>query len=198
MFTFISVYVRMMIFSNFNKLVLGQNIKERLNFDSNKNHDPSIELGFESNFVYNFKEKDNILEDCSIENCLSCDATKGCLICQDGYENNSKICSFDMKNLRKIIECDEFQCQECNNQGTGCDKCNDEYFLSGNECVKCSENCSECYGISFCTKCNSGYENQNGQCHSTSSNSSNSSAKQIGFIVGLTGACLLLISFCTW
>jgi hypothetical protein len=188
----------MMIFSNLNQFVLGQNIKEKLNFDNSENHDFSIELGFETNFVYNFKGKDNILENCSIENCLACDAAKACLVCQDGYENNGKICSFAMKNLRRIIECEEFQCRECDIKGTGCVKCNDGYFLSGTECVKCSENCSECYGINFCTKCNSGYENQNGQCHSTSSNSSNSSAKQIGFIVGITGASLLLVSFCAW
>ena len=81
--------------------------------------------------------------------------------------NNSEIAN---------IECEIGPGQKCKSCLEGkhsqyCDDCNEGYYMpckkKKEECIKCEENCLECFGLvtfSYCFRCKGGFELINGKC----------------------------------
>ncbi|KAL4480719.1 hypothetical protein ABPG72_014494 [Tetrahymena utriculariae] len=98
-------------------------------------------------------------EKCST-NCLKCLSLKQCQTCQDGFLLQSdKIC---------LQNCPPDQQQDQVNKTCKCDlnaqlnlgqcKCNDGFYMNGNLCTACKENCATCNDAENCVKykeCNS-------------------------------------------
>ncbi|EAR83368.2 transmembrane protein, putative (macronuclear) [Tetrahymena thermophila SB210] len=105
---------------------------------------------------------------CCSSNCIECNDEKTCLTCSTGYilqldqTCDIKTCpiSAQIDNINKKCICDPnatFINKEC--------KCNNSYYLSGNQCQKCQSNCDICQNSSNCQQCSSGfYLYPNGSC----------------------------------
>ncbi|ELP91813.1 protein kinase, putative, partial [Entamoeba invadens IP1] len=62
----------------------------------------------------------------------------------------------------------EIQCDIRDNKG--CQRCRDGYYNNYNECLKCENNCKDCYNSTYCTSCASGfYLSSNMECISLGS-----------------------------
>ncbi|EAR83366.2 hypothetical protein TTHERM_00942880 (macronuclear) [Tetrahymena thermophila SB210] len=104
---------------------------------------------------------------CCSSNCIECNDEQTCLTCSPGYmmqldQTCDKTCpiSAQIDNINKKCICDPnatFTNKEC--------KCNNSYYLSGNQCQKCQSNCDFCQNSQNCQQCSSGfYLYPNGSC----------------------------------
>lgn len=75
----------------------------------------------------------------------------------------------------RIVSVDCFipECEECNTDGSQCNKCSKDYFFIDQEqnsktygkCVSCQQHCLRCKEISKCEECEPGYgKNEKGEC----------------------------------
>lgn len=82
-----------------------------------------------------------------------------CSSCHDGfYLNESNYC----------IDCDS-SCATCSGTATTCTSCKSNFYLDGNTCVQCNENCTECENSTFCTSCKSSFYLFQNQCYASCS-----------------------------
>ena len=87
----------------------------------------------------------------------------------------------DLKDLHNILKVDKEECQigqgpKCKSCMKGkdsryCEDCNEGYYIpfkkKREECIKCEEICSKCFGLiifNFCYKCKEGFILLNGKC----------------------------------
>ena len=91
-------------------------------------------------------------------------------------ENSNQDLNTLINNTKAKIECQigqDAKCKQCmeGKNSIYCDDCNEGYYLpykkKRTECIKCEDNCLECFGLvtfSYCYKCKAGYESINGKC----------------------------------
>ena len=101
----------------------------------------------------------------------------GCLniVININTQENSKQDLNELINNTKV-ECQigqDAKCKQCmeGKNTIYCDDCNEGYYIpykkKRTECIKCEDNCLECFGLvtfSYCYKCKEGYESINGKC----------------------------------
>ncbi|KAL4507712.1 hypothetical protein ABPG73_012400, partial [Tetrahymena malaccensis] len=94
-----------------------------------------------------------------IQNCNQCNDSKACQICDTGYllqfdqtcNNQCPISAQKDNNNSKCI---------CDQNGYLFDEkcqCNSQFYMSQNQCLKCTQNCDECSNSTQCITCSIGF-----------------------------------------
>lgn len=101
--------------------------------------------------------KDGLAPDngnCCVPGCKEC-SMSSCTACEDGFEKVGENCA------HKSAKCSE-GCSKCFNENV-CFECGDGYYLEGDSCVPCDENCLICdnFGCNLCTR---GFGVKDGVC----------------------------------
>lgn len=121
----------------------------------------------EDNFYYNaILEEDNNKDTTSVKNCVRCNK-KNCEKCLEEDANNDTIgceksksgyfidtIKLSNKLALKVTKSCQKGCLNCTDEKScvECDKIQG-YRIENNQCIKCSENCSECKNLEICDKC---------------------------------------------
>jgi len=123
----------------------------------------SLVEDLEENYGWYVPEGEQTCQRC-IDHCKLCESNNDpdeelrkktpvvCTACVTGF----LLTPVDSSGERKYI-CEKMG-ESCNSTEMGyCTKCNEGYFISDTDCIKCDESCASCETNSSCIQCNEGY-----------------------------------------